>query len=188
MEHARKFILMPSDREQQFSDEHLSNLDKQMQDILSKKNMEESQKVQQYLQVLQKFVTFPELSNQQENFTHEETRSPDEEIVSSAPVKHRATSKKMIEFLNHYKDIISWNASKELILRGIVQPGTNVEKLFNFLLRSQQNYPKGFQELKSVLDELSFPVDFIKNKYLKPVKTLYAKPNRRKKSSVWLKI
>lgn len=189
MEHARKFILVPNDREQQFTEEHLSDLDNQMHNILSKKNIDENVKVKQYLQVLQKYVTFPELSRKQENsIQKEEDRSPEEDIVSSAPVKHRDTSKKIIQFLNNYKDIISWTASKELVLRGIVLPGTNVDNLFNFLLRNQRNKPKGFEELKSVLDELGFPLDFIKNKYLKPVKTLYAKPYlMRKKSPVWIK-
>lgn len=191
MEHARKYLLLPADREQQFAEEHLSNLDSQMQTILSKKNVDENEKVQQYLQVLQKYVTFPELSAKQEisEQREEKERSPEEDIVSSAPVKHKEISKKIIQFLNNHKDLITWSPSKELILKGTVLPGTNVETLINFLLRDRRKKPKGYGELKSLLDEIHFPEDFVKNKHLNSVKTLYARPrNVKKKPRAWLKL
>ena len=62
MEHARKLLLLPSDKEHQFFEEHLSNLDKQIQDIL-KKNMNDNEKAKLYVQALQKYVIFQSVNS-----------------------------------------------------------------------------------------------------------------------------
>ncbi|GFS59624.1 uncharacterized protein TNCV_2581311 [Trichonephila clavipes] len=59
MEHSKKFVLLPEERLQNFVSEQLSELDEKMQSILRNKNMNDSEKVTLYLQILQKYVNFP---------------------------------------------------------------------------------------------------------------------------------
>lgn len=62
MEHSKKFALVPVDRMQQFEDEHLSELDLQIQNILKKK-IEDDEKAKLYVQALQKYVIFPNVNS-----------------------------------------------------------------------------------------------------------------------------
>ncbi|GBO11297.1 hypothetical protein AVEN_245959-1 [Araneus ventricosus] len=59
MDHAKKYVLVPEERLKQFAEEKLSELDRQMRDILKKKNLEDPEKATLYLQALQKYVNFP---------------------------------------------------------------------------------------------------------------------------------
>ncbi|GFY04308.1 uncharacterized protein TNCV_4413961 [Trichonephila clavipes] len=59
MEHSKKFVLLPEERLQNFVSEQLSELDEKMQSILQNKNMNDSEKVTLYLQILRKYVNFP---------------------------------------------------------------------------------------------------------------------------------
>lgn len=59
------------------------------------------------------------------------------------------------------------------------------------MLRNDKKYPSGYEEFKNVLQEIEFPPEFVKNRYLKTVqirKALSAKPMYGKmENPVWLK-
>lgn len=179
-------ILMPADREQQFTEEHLTDLDRSMQTIL-KRHIPDEEKATLYLQALQKFVKFPDVNSMVPPQDPEQPKEDFEtELLKSAPVKYKNIVSKILPFLKEHPDTISWNASSELLLKGTAIPGTNVKTLINFLLRNQKTKPKGFDEFKQVLEDIHFPEDFVKNKYLS---IMYAKPRRpvKRYSSGWLK-
>lgn len=70
MEFARKFRLVPADRDQKFADEHLSYLDKQIQTIFKTK-LRNVKKARLYTQILQKFVSFSDVNT---------VKTPDDEL------------------------------------------------------------------------------------------------------------
>jgi len=180
MDHAKKFVLMPMDRAQHFSEDHMSELDQEMQTILSKK-LPDPEKATLYLQVLQKFVKFPEV-NQVKPVTEEPEpityQPPDIEdgIIGLIPVKHRQVAKNILLFLKRHPDIISWTPNNELILKGNTLPNTNIKALISHLIRNKKSKPLDFDTFKSVLEEVNFPENFVKNVHLK--KKLYAVPQR----------
>lgn len=190
---------MPIDRMHQFEDDHLSDLDSQIQRILKmKKDDEEKSKL--YVQALQKFVTFPHVNCvhpvseigddvQNEKKSSENHSDIENELMQSVPVKHKGTAHRIIHFFK--KNKISWNQSRELTASNNSIPGSDVIELVNFLLRYRTRKPHGFEEFKEILNMNNFPKDFIKNKNLTDVKTLYAKPTNKRKnisSSTWLKL
>ena len=61
MEFARKFRLITADRDQEFAEKHLSDLAIQIQSILKRK-IGDDEKAKLYTQILQKFVTFPDVN------------------------------------------------------------------------------------------------------------------------------
>ncbi|KMQ81354.1 membrane protein, partial [Lasius niger] len=61
MEHSKKFVLLPIDRAQHFSDSHESELDLEMKKLLNLK-APDSEKATLYKQILQKYVKFPEMN------------------------------------------------------------------------------------------------------------------------------
>ena len=170
MDHAKKFVLMPMDRAQHFSEDHVSELDKEMQTILSKK-ISDPEKATLYLQTLQKYVKFPEV-----NQAKPVTLSTDivENVLESAPVKHKNVANNILLFLESHPDVFSWNADKELILQGRVLPKTNIELLISHLLRNKKSKPLGFDQFKLVLEENNFPKSFVKNSHLREKQQMYA--------------
>lgn len=175
MEHARKLLLVPANQAQNF--EHLSDLDQQMQHILKEK-LPDTEKAKLYLQILQKFVTFPNLK------PSEEAPSVEPELLASAPVKLKSTAQKILDFFKNHSHVISWTPAKELVLKGKTLPQTNIVMLLNYLLRQRKMEPAGYSELKEILTELNFPIELVKNKHLlSPVR----KPSYATRKNVWIK-
>ena len=197
MDLVKKYKLVPIDQQQEFSSEHLSDLDKQIQDILKKK-INEDEKAKLYVQILQKYVTFPNVNTIKPNLEEEEEKKENTEnsadieskILDSVPVKHKITAAKILDFFKQHN--ISWNQNKELKQNNNFIHGSDIIQLVNYLLRDRARKPVAFNEFKEILNMKHFPHDFIKNKYLMDekstikkkslptVKTMYALPKRRK--------
>lgn len=207
MEHAKKFQLVSLDRLQQFEDEHLSELDKKIQEILKRKQIDDSEKAKLYTQVLQKYVSFPNVNavkisekNPTEPELSPEKKSEvpldknlniEDKILHSAPVKQKNTAKRIIDFFK--QNNISWTDNREIILNNNIIYGTNVVQLVNYLLRNKKERPSAFDEFQEFLNIKNFPQEFVKNKHLNKIKTMYAKPPIRKKAKPaikrnWLKL
>ena len=200
MDLVKKYRLVPLDHHQEFSNEHLSDLDKQIQDILKKK-ISDDEKAKLYAQALQKYVTFPNVNAMKPDIVEQEehvenSADIESKIMASVPVKHKKTAAKILDFLKLHE--ISWSQNKELMLKNNVIPGSDIIQLINFLLRDRSIKPAAFEEFKEILYMKNFPQDLIKNKHLidvKPmiknkssnVKTMYARPKRRKiNPSSWI--
>lgn len=182
MEFARKFRLLPIDRDEAFADEHASDLDKNIKDILKRK-MGDDEKAKLYVQILQKYVTFPNVNMNNPPTEQSNSKANEKEyhvknvILKSVPAKHKNTAEKILDFLKENK--ISWTENKELKINDNVVIGSDVEKLVNFLLRDRNQAPAAFHQFQEHLNNINFPRKFIKNKYLKEQKTIYARPEHK---------
>lgn len=184
MEHSKKYALIPVDRMQQFEEEHSSELDLKIQNILKKK-IEEDEKAKLYIQALQKYVIFPNVNNiklpteQQHEQIPKNNMDIENEILESVPVRHKIVAEKILEFLKKHQ--VSWTHNKEALIENKIIPGSNIIQLVNFLLRNRSRRPVAFEEFKEFLTLNSFPAGFIKNNYLTDIKTIYAKPKSKNK-------
>lgn len=194
MEHSKKFALVPVDRMQQFEDEHLSELDLQIQNILKKK-IEDDEKAKLYVQALQKYVIFPNVNSvkphteeKPEQQISKENIKIEKKILESVPVKYKSTAQNILDFLKQHK--ISWSQRKEVLIDNKVIPGSDIIQLVNFLLRNRTQRPAAFEEFNEHLTINNFPSDFIKNNYLTNLKTMYAKPKVKRllPTKKWLKL
>lgn len=218
MEYSKKFALVPLDRMQEFEEDHLSELDSQIQNILKKK-VRDDEKVKLYNQLLQKYVTFPNVNAvklvvpepkiDQENEKLEvvepdlEVADPKVDILSTVPVKFKKIAKNITSFLQ--QNYITWNEKQEVFIDNKVVPGSNIIQMINFLLRKRKRRPKAFDKFQEELRRLKFPEEFVKNTYLsniktypkrfvgkkqESVKTMYAKPKRvvKKKPNNWIEM
>lgn len=194
MEHSKKFALVPVDRMQQFEDEHLSELDLQIQNILKKK-MEEDEKAKLYIQTLQKYVIFPNVNSvkplieqEPEQQISEDNIKIENKILESVPVKYKSIAQNILDFLK--KNKISWSERKEVLIDNKIIPGSDIIQLVNFLLRNRTRRPAAFEEFNEHLTMNDFPSDFIKNNYLTNSKTMYAKPKVKRlvPTKKWLKL
>lgn len=194
MEHSKKFALVPVDRMQQFEDEHLSELDLQIQNILKKK-IEDDEKAKLYVQALQKYVIFPNVNSvkplteeKPEQQTSKDNIKIEKKIIESVPVKYKSIAQNILDFLKQHK--ISWSQRKEVLIDNKIIPGSDIIQLINFLLRNRTQRPAAFEEFNEHLTINNFPSDFIKNNYLTNLKTMYAKPKVKRlvPTKKWLKL
>lgn len=202
MENSKKYHLIPFDRIQQFEEEHMSQLDFQMEQILKRK-MDVNEKAKLYIQVLQKYVTFPNLNSVKSMLEEElpvETKTPNNEmpknktilmhpkiapdvqssVIQTVPIRQEKTALKILDFLKQNQ--IVWTENNELLVEDKVIPQTNIVELINFLVRRRKRRPVGFEQFQSLLKTKQFPQELIKNTSLLDEKTMYARPNLVKRN------
>ncbi|GFY22119.1 uncharacterized protein TNCV_3297631 [Trichonephila clavipes] len=155
-----------------------------MQDILRNKTILESEKANQYLQVLQKFVKIhhPQREVIEETVEKKEPVLEDgnnitTKILNSAPIRYQQTAKNILDFLKDKHSIISWTPEGEIIYKSERLPRTNIVSLITDLLRNRKNSPKGSTEFHAALREINIPKNFIVNRKI-------FKPEKLVKSSV----
>lgn len=203
MEYAKKMILVPEDRAD--LTDHLSDLDAKMHNILQRKDLQESEKANYYLQILQKFVkiqhpqqktdtsenqetSIPE-NQEPENATKEEEDAITTKILKSAPARYLNTVKNIMDYLQANQSILSWTPEGEIVYKGQRLPRTNVINLVIDLLRNRKKSPSGFKEFQAALKEMDIPSTYIINRKifkdspLKVIKnnSLKKKPDSSKK-------
>ncbi|GBM56825.1 hypothetical protein AVEN_227335-1 [Araneus ventricosus] len=122
MEYAKKLLLVPEERMQAVI--HLSDLDQQMNDILKRKDLLESDKATLYLQILQKYINFPQDDKSSEDHSEMPPVPPpssntepsiEGNVIKTAPVRYRNIAKNILEHLKKHKDILCWTPSGEII-------------------------------------------------------------------------
>ncbi|GBN11547.1 hypothetical protein AVEN_246245-1 [Araneus ventricosus] len=135
--------------------DHLSGLDAKMQSILQRKDLLESEKANQYLQVLQKFVKIQHPQQQVETTevqvtsiseNQEPETVPEEDVITtkilkSAPVRYLNTVKNILDFLKDNHSMLSWTSEGEIVYNGQRIPRTNILSLVTDLLRDRKKSP-----------------------------------------------
>ncbi|GIY75228.1 hypothetical protein CDAR_566841 [Caerostris darwini] len=172
MEYSRKLILVPEDRVEVA--DQLTDLGNKMQEIIRTKGLSEREKMNQYLQVLQKFVKIhhPRQERTEEDSEKEEDLKSDSEkedsittkILKAAPVRYLNTARNILDFIKEKPSILSWTPDGEIIYKGKHLPRTNIVKLVADLLRNRKQSPAGSKEFHLVLKEINVPANYIMNK------------------------
>ncbi|GBM41475.1 hypothetical protein AVEN_130940-1 [Araneus ventricosus] len=191
-------VLIPKDRAEIV--DHLSGLDAKMQNILQRKDLLESEKANQYLQVLQKFVKIQHPQQKAETTEVQETSIsenqepetvPEEDVIitkifKSAPFRYLNTVKNILDSLKDNHSILSWTPEGEIVYKGQRISQTNVVHLVTDLLRNRKMSPSGFKEFQAALKEMKIPATYIVNRKIfkgnnvtkpKSTKCMYAKRN-----------
>ncbi|KMQ82245.1 p-type had superfamily atpase [Lasius niger] len=146
----------------------------------------DSEKATLYKQILQKYVKFPEVNvihpspqQQQQQQQQPDWNLPDigRTLFNDATGPQKPVVSSIMLFLQNYKNIISWNAKNELVLKGVPLPYTDIQKNIKYLFKNVKTQPNGFSAFKKVLDELDFPEELIKNYNLKKKKSFVETPS-----------
>ncbi|GBO00875.1 hypothetical protein AVEN_226935-1 [Araneus ventricosus] len=175
MEYTKKIILVPEDRAEIV--DHLSDLDAKMQNILQRKDLPESEKANQYLQVLQKFIKIHHPQQKAETTEIQETSITENQepetvpedviaakILKSTPVRYLNTVKSIMDYLKDHHSILSWTPEGEIVYKGQRIPRTNIVNLVTDLLRNRKKSPSGFKEFQAALKEMDIPATYIVNR------------------------
>ncbi|GIY45657.1 uncharacterized protein CDAR_576521 [Caerostris darwini] len=116
MEYSRKLILVLEDRFEVA--DQLTDLDNKMQEIIRTKGLPEREKMNQYLQFLQKFVKIhpPRQERTEKDSEKEEDVKSDSEkkdsittkILKAAPVRYLNTARNILDCIKEKPSILSW--------------------------------------------------------------------------------
>ncbi|GBM40974.1 hypothetical protein AVEN_250300-1 [Araneus ventricosus] len=173
MEYAKKLLLVPEERMQAVI--HLSDLDQQMNGILKRKDLLESDKATLYVQILQNYIKIPQDDKSSEDHSEISPVLPlssntepsiEENVNKTAPVSYRNITKNILEHLKKHKDILSWTPFGEIIFNDQLVEKTNISSLINNFLTNRKIHPPGVQIFHKALKNAKLPVIYDVNKKL----------------------
>ena len=139
----------------------ISRLDQEMESILMRSDLSDSEKVTQYNQILQRYLEFQDRPKQELAPPPPPAKDLESEVFLTVPKALKRKAEALIHRLK--KDpTISWNERGELIYQGRIVPGTNMTDLINDALRPRKTFePHGWQEFARALRHGNVPQDLI---------------------------
>ncbi|GIX84447.1 uncharacterized protein CDAR_620671 [Caerostris darwini] len=160
-----------------------------MQEIILTKSLPESEKINKYLQVLQKYfkIHHPQQERKEEGSEKEEDVKSDSEkyfittkILKAAPVRYLITAMNILEFIKEKPSILSWTPDGEIVYKGKHLPRTNIVKFVVDLLHNRKQFPADSKEFHLSLKEINVPTSYIMNKkYFQNISILEQKKSKR---------
>ncbi len=197
MEHAKKMAIVPTEvlnalradnskpNNMTTSAKNIHALDKDMQWILKRTDLDEYEKATRYQQILQKYLTFhhqkqnplavkilterssKQVYDSEDDPTTVSTKDAGtvNDIVNSVPSNMRNKAKQLMHKLLMHKDVFSWNDRGELILNKSVIPHSNLNDLIIDVLRPHGSKfdPIGHEEFVQGFADINVPESLISN-------------------------
>jgi hypothetical protein len=184
MEHAKKMILVePAVYEKTHQlrptlPNTISQLDEEMNDVLSNKNIGDHEKWTRYSQVLQRYLHMVKVARKPFEITVTNTQPvpdndvgqkfdtplSDGEILSCVPKTFQSKAEVFLKKLKNTPSI-TWDNRGVVSIENIVIPDSNVTDLINDILRHRKSMPdpKGWQIFAEALKSINMPFEVIGN-------------------------
>jgi len=157
----------------------LSELDEEMNKILTRSDLPSSEKIKLYDQVLQRYMVYKDkLNNTVQKVQIEDKKVYEEnEILKGFPNQYLSKAKQLVNFIKSNSSI-GWNNTGELMFDEKPIPNTNIRDLvYTAVQKSQpQSKPNGWKVFQGALSALQAPDNFIAKE---------SKPKRKAKSLKW---
>jgi hypothetical protein len=184
MQHATKMVMVPQDaysslmsqQKQMYSPvvNQLSNLDQELQSIMSNQNIPSDAKYHHYRQV---FGRYQQLRNQQfpqstPNFTKMSTDTQtfndfaakglpidERHLIETLPKPSRRKAKILLDHLKQNDRSFQWLDSGELVADGTTIHGSNISDLIHHVTRNRPTArtPEGSEQFSELLDKTNVP-------------------------------
>ena len=202
MDHTRRMILVPENTLERLQQRQqiltppvtqtLKNLDSEMSDILSSKQLDDEAKATLYNQALQRYLTYydqrkgqplhvklttpkpvesprPEESEEtSEEPTAEAETIPtsavEQEVMKSVPKLYKAGARQLLDKIKEHRDVLNWNEKGELMYENKPITGSHVVDLVNDMLRHRKGFePVGWSVFARGLARLNVPENIVRN-------------------------
>ena len=168
----------------------LRNLDSEMTDILSSKELDDEQKARLYNQVLQRYLTYYDRRKGQplhvkistpkavETPKPEENEQPSEEpvpekftssaveaeVMKSVPKIYKAGARQLLDKIKEHQDVLHWNDKGELLYETKPIPSSHLVDLVNDTLRHRKGFePVGWSVFARGLARMNVPENLVRN-------------------------
>ena len=169
----------------------LKNLDSEMGDILSSKQLDDEQKAKLYNQVLQRYLTYydqrkgqplhvklttskqvetPNPDEESKETSKESTEvetipsAVEEEVIESVPKLYKAAARQLLDKIKQNRDVLHWNEKGELKYENKPISGSHVVDLVNDILRHRKGFePVGWSVFARGLARMNVPENLVRN-------------------------
>ena len=168
----------------------LKNLDSEMNDILSSKQLKVEEKAKLYNQVLQRYLTYydqrkdqavhvklttpkssetpkPEESKESSKESTEVETIPnavEQEVMKSVPKLYKTGARQLLDKIKENRDVLHWNEKGELMYENKPIPGSHVVDLVNDTLRERKGFePVGWSLFARGLARMNIPENIVRN-------------------------
>ena len=160
----------------------LSSLDRELQDVLNQQHLTTDEKVKQYNQVLQRYVTYEDqqqmaarapikmqmVGTSEPSSTSTTTTSAaeamdpiEQEVANTVPQSMKKKAQLLVKRIKN-SPTMRWTDKGELVYKDQIVPNTNVVDLVNDALRRRKRIqPEGWQTFARALKETNVPQDLI---------------------------
>ena len=148
----KKMILVDPNSYRKPMQKEMSKLDEEMSQILNS-DLEESEKIKQYNQVLQKYLSLKERTiNPRLVLEEEEKPIPAKDILKGFTKKNLIQAKKLLESIENNSSA-SWNSRGELIFDKTSIPQSNIKKLITDKIKKETKASPGSEQFRSLVWE-----------------------------------
>ena len=87
-----------------------------------------------------------------------------EMIVRSIPKTMKSRAEALLAHLKERGDVITWDDMGQVLVDGVLIPGSNITDLVSDAMRPRKNFnPIGVHEFYSVLNKINVPKDLVRN-------------------------
>ena len=202
MNHTRRMILVPENTLERLQQRQqiltppvtqtLKNLDSEMSDILSSKQLDDEAKATLYNQVLQRYLTYydqrkgqplhvklttpkpvespkPEESEETSKESTAEaetipTSAVEQEVMKSVPTVYKAGARQLLDKIKEHQDVLNWNEKGELMYENKPMTESHVVDLVNDTLRHRKRFePMGWSVFVRRLAQMNVPENIVRN-------------------------
>ena len=200
MNHTKRMVLVPENTLERLQQRQqiltppvtqtLRNLDSEMTDILSSKELDDEQKARLYNQVLQRYLTYydqrkgqplhvkistpkaVETPKSEENEQPSEEPAPEKaissaverEVMKSVPKIYKAGARQLLDKIKEHQDVLHWNDEGELLYETKPIPGFHLVDLVNDTLRHRKGFePVGWSVFARGLARMNVPENLVRN-------------------------
>ena len=187
MQHTTKMVMVPQDaytnlvskQKQMYSPvvNQLSNLDQELQTIVTNPNLSSEVKYHQYMNIFKRYQTLrnynqettaapvlPDEPQLHEQVVEEQPEQPisvtvERRLLDGLPKQVRRKGKLLIDHVKANPERFKFLKSGELVAQGEAIPGSNITDLFHYSTRNRTTVeaPPGFEEFEELLMESNVP-------------------------------
>ena len=200
MNHTKRMVLVPENTLERLQQRQqiltppltqtLKNLDSEMNEILSSKEIDDEEKAKLYNQVLQRYLSYynqrkeqplhvklatpkpietskPEEIEETSTETTEQETIPsavEEEVIQSLPKLYKAAARQLLDKIKQNRDVLHWNEKGELKYENKPISGSHVVDLVNDILRHRKgSEPVGWSVFARGLARMNVPENLVRN-------------------------
>ena len=200
MNHSKRMVLVPENTLERLQHRQqiltppltqtLKNLDGEMNEILSSKEIDDEQKAKLYNQVLQRYLAYydqrkgqplhvklatpkpietskpEEIKETSTETTEQETipTSVEQEVMASVPKLYKSGARQLLGKIKDNRDVLHWNEKGELTYENRPISGSHVVDLVNDILRHRKGFePVGWSVFARGLARMNVPENLVRN-------------------------
>jgi hypothetical protein len=182
MKHTMKMVLVPHESVARLQEKptaptpqsQMSSLDSEMDQIMRKKYVDDSEKWKQYSETLQRYLHFAgenrkpisiELEPPEDKQdTVKNDNALRDQLGSVMPKTYKAAGLKIYDYLSSDTSPVRWDSTGTVSISGAPLPSSNIIDLISDLTRSRKNFePYGVEKFVQALAQMNIPLALVAN-------------------------